>query len=161
MIFTKQQLELLEPLNKINGYFKAEEFFASETADKHNIINLPKTRKEAIEVIKNLTVLINSLDYARRYILKKPIIVNSGYRCLMVNRLVGSRDNSQHIKGQAADIICPEYGNPASVFLALRMSKIQVDQCLLENSWIHFAVKESENRNIWGKLINGKFELVK
>jgi len=34
----------------------------------------------------------------------KPIIINSGYRCLQHNKSLGSQNTSQHVKGKAADI---------------------------------------------------------
>ena len=34
-----------------------------------------------------------------------PIIINSGYRCIVHNRAVGSTDTSQHPRGTAADIV--------------------------------------------------------
>ena len=34
----------------------------------------------------------------------RPIIINSGYRCLSRNRAIGSQDTSQHRQGKAADI---------------------------------------------------------
>ena len=33
-----------------------------------------------------------------------PVIINSGCRCLNFNRSIGSEDNSQHVRGLAADI---------------------------------------------------------
>ena len=56
------------------------------------------------EVIQNAIALVeNVLDPAReRY--GKPIKVNSGYRCPLKNKAVGGVANSQHLKGEAADI---------------------------------------------------------
>lgn len=43
-----------------------------------------------------------------RCLLDIPLHVNSGFRCLIYNRSIGSNDNSQHPKGVAADIKIPE-----------------------------------------------------
>lgn len=158
MNFTDKQLQAISCLKRTN--FEPTDFFVSEIADKNNIINLPSTKKEADLVISNLMVVADKIQEVRN-ILKQPIIINSAYRCQIINRLLGSKDTSQHLKGEAIDFICPDFGNPASVFLKLFQKKINVDQCLLENSWIHLSIKTSGNRNIWGKLINGKFTLVK
>lgn len=47
--------------------------------------------------------LIDKLNTTRE-LLQKPIFINSGYRCLAHNRLVGSTDTSSHVKGLAVDI---------------------------------------------------------
>ena len=39
-----------------------------------------------------------------RYLIGKPIIVNSGYRSTEYNKKIGGAINSYHVKGQAADI---------------------------------------------------------
>ncbi len=36
-----------------------------------------------------------------------PLKINSGYRCLVWNRAVGSKDSSQHPRGIAADVAIP------------------------------------------------------
>ena len=43
------------------------------------------------------------LEPARKVV--GPIIINSGFRCSRVNALVGGVSNSQHLLGQAADIL--------------------------------------------------------
>lgn len=56
------------------------------------------------EVEANIAALVeNVLDPAREKF-GKPIIVNSGYRCPKHNVAVGGVANSQHTRGEAADI---------------------------------------------------------
>ena len=56
------------------------------------------------EVEANIVALVeNVLDPAREKF-GKPIIVNSGYRCPKHNAAVGGVANSQHLRGEAADI---------------------------------------------------------
>ena len=56
------------------------------------------------EVEANIVALVeNVLDPAREKF-GKPIIVNSGYRCPKHNTAVGGVANSQHTRGEAADI---------------------------------------------------------
>ena len=55
-------------------------------------------------VLDNVKKLALSLQTLRDKI-KKPIKVNSSYRCLSHNRTIGSNDSSQHPKGKAADIV--------------------------------------------------------
>ncbi len=49
------------------------------------------------------SALISGLQELRD-ILKKPVIVNSGFRCKKHNEAVGGSPNSQHMLGKAADI---------------------------------------------------------
>lgn len=53
------------------------------------------------------TALLRKLDELRAK-LGCPIIVTSGYRCPRHNQEIGGVDNSQHVKGNAADIYCTE-----------------------------------------------------
>lgn len=56
----------------------------------------------------NIEALVEQvLDQAReRY--GKPVCVNSGYRCARHNAAVGGVANSQHLRGEAADICCSD-----------------------------------------------------
>ena len=56
----------------------------------------------------NIVALVEQvLDPAReRY--GKPVCVNSGYRCARHNAAVGGVANSQHMRGEAADICCSD-----------------------------------------------------
>lgn len=38
-----------------------------------------------------------------------PLEISSGYRCEIHNREVGGAENSQHVKGTAVDILCPDH----------------------------------------------------
>ena len=128
--------------------FKPKEFIYSVTAETEGIDN----NIYDIETLVNASRTMDLAQDIRNY-LDYPIIITSGYRCLKLNRAIGSRDISQHIKGQAIDFICPKYGNPEQIVKALRNSNITVDQCLVENDiygneWVHVSKKESgKNRN--------------
>ena len=66
--------------------------------DESTIVKVPS------EVIMNAIALAeNVLDPAREQ-LGMPIKVNSGYRCPLKNKAVGGVENSQHLRGEAADI---------------------------------------------------------
>ena len=55
-------------------------------------------------VLENVKQLAFSLQTLRDKI-KKPIKVNSSYRCVYHNRSIGSNDSSQHVLGKASDIV--------------------------------------------------------
>lgn len=83
-------------------YFKLSEFINSVTAKRKQIDNTP-----SFEVVDNLNRLADYLDGIREK-LGKPILVNSGFRCPVLNKAVGGVANSQHLKGLAADVVCAD-----------------------------------------------------
>lgn len=58
--------------------------------------------------------LINDLEMVRAHF-QKPVIITSGYRCLIYNRYIGSSDDSQHPKKTASDIQVPGV-DPSEVY---------------------------------------------
>ena len=158
MNFTEKQKAAIEILRRPN--FSPEDFFRSDTAAKMGIINLPATESEAKIVIERLTVVADKMQQIRG-LLGCPININSSYRCEKLNKAVGSKGISQHLKGEAVDFVCPAFGNPAAIFAYLIKNKIEVDQCLMEATWIHLSIKKSDNRNLFAKLINGIYTPIK
>lgn len=55
-------------------------------------------------VSENIKALVENVLDPLREKYGKPIVVNSGYRCPRHNMAVGGVTNSQHMKGEAADI---------------------------------------------------------
>jgi len=133
-------------------HFTFEELYASDTAARHKINNEPK---DPI-VLKNLKFLAERLEDVRS-LLRHPIHVNSAYRSLRVNNLVGSKPTSAHTKGLAADIICPSFGSPRDVVYAIVGSDIKYDQVILEfDRWCHIAFAEEGKEPRLQKLIIDK-----
>ena len=81
-------------------HFTISEMIKSDTALKHALWN--GATKEAEE---NLKALIESILDPLRELYGRPIHVTSGYRCPKLNRLVGGAPNSQHMRGEASDIV--------------------------------------------------------
>ncbi|WP_131752661.1 D-Ala-D-Ala carboxypeptidase family metallohydrolase [Prevotella heparinolytica] len=82
-------------------YFTIPELCASRVAAACGVDNTP-----SVEVESNLRRLVAAvLDPAREFI-GVPILVNSGYRCHLLNAMVGGSATSQHLYGYAADITC-------------------------------------------------------
>lgn len=83
-------------------HFTLAEFLNSATARRLNIDNTP-----SFEVVDNLNRLADYLDGVREK-LGKPITITSGYRCSLLNNIVGGVPTSQHQKGLAADLVCSD-----------------------------------------------------
>jgi len=129
---------------KLTQHFTLEELYASEYADRNNIDNMPKDAA----ILNNIKWLADNLQRIRN-VLNYPIHVNSAYRSLLVNTGIGSKPTSSHVKGLAADIICPGFGSPRAVVDAIISSDIEYDQVILEyDRWCHigFAPKSEKQR---------------
>ena len=83
----------------ITMHFTIEEMYASDTAKRLGIDNKPTTQK-----MINLVYLCAYVLEPLRVAMNEPIKIGSGYRCEKLNKAVGGVYNSQHLKGQAADL---------------------------------------------------------
>jgi zinc D-Ala-D-Ala carboxypeptidase len=132
---------------KLSKNFSLSEMFKSATADRLGINNT--TEDEVI--IHNLKLLVDNVwQPARDYF--GPIVVNSAYRSLELNRAIKSKDTSQHIKGEAIDGEALYAGN---FELASWISEnTEFDQLILEfytpglisSGWVHCSYSENNNR---------------
>ena len=88
----------------------------------------------------NLSRLASFLEEVKVVLGGKPIMVNSAFRCKLVNDAVGSKDTSQHRIGCAADIRVPGM-TPDEVVKAVIASGIGYDQIIREfDRWTHISV---------------------
>ena len=126
-------------------YITAAEMLKSSTAEKLGISNVP----EDDEIIDNINYTIERLnDIRERY--NKKILITSGYRCTALNKAVGGKPNSQHVKGQAADLKWDEN------LLKFIKDKFHYDQLIEETSkrtkWIHISFNKEKERMQYIKL---------
>jgi hypothetical protein len=88
---------------RLSKNFTLGEFLRSATAERHeNIVEQQYNPPD--EIIANLTYLCTQTLQPIRELLGAPMKITSGYRCKLLNDLVGSTDRSQHLRGQAADV---------------------------------------------------------
>jgi zinc D-Ala-D-Ala carboxypeptidase len=123
---------------KLSAHFSLDELIASETALRRGIDNTPNA-----SVIANLKRLAEMLEKVRA-VLGQPMHISSGYRSPMLNAAVGGANNppSAHIKGLAADFVCPSYGKPLAICRHLESAGILFDQIIEEGTWVHFSIAE-------------------
>lgn len=116
-------------------YFTLEELIKSRTATKLGINNTPNA-----EEIRNLQYGVNMVLDPLRRLYQKPIVINSGFRCLELNKAVGGVTNSWHTKGNAADIHIKDEQEAKTLFSLLKILP-SVDTVLYEHSktsvWLH------------------------
>ena len=162
------QIENLQTKN-----FKPLEFFKSNVAKQNNIDNLKEFLKQPnhqemllngihlANRMQNLRAVLNNI-YQNKIGKEITIVINSSYRCPAVNKLVGGKVNSQHMKLQACDFYSPELEDIKLIDIvkAIKEAKFEVDQMLVERTWIHFSCKLQNNRNMFGTYLKGKFTAI-
>ncbi len=131
---------------RISVNFTLEELARSNLAIKRGIDNNPPP-----EIIRNLQLLVNNILQKLRDKVGA-IRITSGYRSPALNRALGNRSNSksQHLKGQAADIIIVRDGKIENtiIFDAVIELNLDFDQMIWEfgGRWIHISYNEKKNR---------------
>lgn len=83
----------------VTMHFTIEELFASATAKAKGIDNTPN-----VQQMINLVYLAAYVLEPLRMAMDESIKIGSGFRCQKLNKAVGGVYNSQHLKGQAADL---------------------------------------------------------
>lgn len=126
--------------------FSLYELTYSPTAKANGINNTPSEPAK-----KNLKALCDNVLQPLRDSLGVPVVITSGFRCAALNaKLKGSSKNSQHMTGQAADIIVPNV-KLRTVFEFIR-DNLPFDQLLFEYSsdggqWLHVSYVDGFNRH--------------
>ncbi len=123
---------------KISEHFTLEEFSFSEAAARLGLDNTPIPI-----VITNLGLVAAVMESIRTLLGDRPIVVHSGYRSVAVNQAVGGVATSAHCHGLACDFVCPAFGTPAEVALAILKSGIEYDQLILEYGWVHVGLAQA------------------
>ncbi len=118
----------------LSPHFTLEELTASDTAARLGIDNTPSAAE-----IEKLTWLAGKLEELRAVV--GPLHVNSAYRCLALNRAIGSKDNSQHVLCEAADLKSLIGGvSPLQLCEQVARSDLRFDQVIFEfSSWMHIS----------------------
>jgi uncharacterized protein YcbK (DUF882 family) len=89
------------------------------------------------EAEENLMALVENVLEPAREKLGGAIIVNSGYRCERHNKAVGGVANSQHLRGEAADIRCEDNKRLAKII----EENGRFDQLIIYPTFIHVSFK--------------------
>lgn len=136
---------------QLSENFDLEEFTRSQTATRFGINNNPSST-----ALNNLRTLAQGLEKVRA-LLKHPITITSGFRCMELNRKVGGSEKSSHMMGFAADFVCPRAGTPKQIVDLIKKSGIQLDQCIEEGTWIHISFDpRMRNQYLKATFVNGK-----
>lgn len=117
--------------------FSLEEFTTSPTAIANGFDN-----RASVPVVANLNALCENVLQPLRKHFGKRVKITSGYRCKELNTKIGGKPDSQHLTGNAADLIIPGI-KLEEIFEYIRTT-LPFDQLLLEtnkkgSSWVHVS----------------------
>ena len=126
------------------GYFKKEELIRCYLERKSDRCAECKLAQPAMRlsygIEDNVNALVeNVLDPARER-LGKPIMVNSGFRCVVHNRKVGGASSSQHMRGEAADLRIN--GKPEMLARVIVENGV-FDQLIIYPTFVHVSYKRN------------------
>jgi hypothetical protein len=132
---------------KLSKNFRLKEFTRSQTAIRMGISN-----EIGEQELINLTWLVAKCIQPIRE-KHGPVVINSGFRCLDLNRAIGSGDGSAHVRAEASDIEALKISNYDLAKWATE--NLEFDQIILEfpgpdkrDGWVHIAYKsDGSNRN--------------
>lgn len=123
---------------QLSPHFSLAEFTHSQLAARYGIDNTPPDA-----ALKALTQTAAGLEKIRA-LLDGPVVISSGYRCSQLNKRSGGVPGSQHVRGEAADILAPKL-TPTELAGLIRANKqtIGYDQLILEyperGGWVHVS----------------------
>ena len=123
----------------ITMHFTMEELCASETAKAKGIVNKPN-----IQQMVTLVYLCAYILEPLRVAMKEPIKIGSGFRSPALNKAVGGVSNSQHLKGQAADLCIDGDLKKGKKWFEWIKTYCEFDQLIWEhnakgNYWVHVS----------------------
>lgn len=123
--------------NALSRSFTLEEMVFSQTAVRKGIRNKPSPRH-----VEALRALCGVILQPLRDSLDAPLSVTSGYRSPDLNRAIGGAKHSQHMDGQAADLMCFSLST-ADVFKRVLQLGLPFDQLIYEGGrksmWVHVS----------------------
>ncbi|WP_169568354.1 D-Ala-D-Ala carboxypeptidase family metallohydrolase [Sneathiella limimaris] len=123
---------------RLTSHFTVAELCRSQTANRNGLNNWPTTN-----VVERLGLVAVHILEPIRAAFNTPFSPSSGYRSATLNRLLGSSEGSQHVRGEAVDLELPGVSN-------LRLAHwirehLVFDQLILEcyrpdvpsSGWVH------------------------
>lgn len=126
----------------LSEHFSVKEFTYSDKARELGIDNMAP--HDIVKIGYRTALELEKV----RTVLGKPMNINSWFRCLKLNRIIGSSDTSQHPKGEAVDFTCIGFGTPLEICKEIikHRDKIPFDQLILEHTWVHisFAIRSGQ-----------------
>lgn len=133
---------------RLTPNFTYEEMTVSSEGDRRAIPNTPNPAQ--LVILRNTAVLMEKV----RTVLGAPIYVNSAFRSIAVNKLVGGVPQSAHTMGYGVDFTAKglECFDAATKIAA---SNLSFDQLILGPTWIHISFDPKRRRNLLTEMAPG------
>jgi plasmid maintenance system killer protein len=150
----------------ISEHITYREAVFSATAIRRRIDNTPNE-----EQLRNMKILAEKVfEPLRAGLGNKPIRINSFFRSVTLNHLIGGSITSQHCanNGAAMDIDNDMFGNPdnLTIFNYIK-GNLEFDQLIneypnddLTPSWVHVSYNEGKNRKQVLMHVNGNYHKI-
>ena len=138
--------------HRLTKDFYLHEFTTSQTAAR-----MGKTIVAPPTVIANIEALCRYILQPLRDSIGVTITINSGYRPLWLNTAVGGSTTSQHVFGQAADIVASRH-TPRELCEHIVEIDLPFDQLILEfDQWTHVSyAKNPRHQILTARVVNRK-----
>ena len=140
-----------------NDFYLTPHFKLSELVETNN---KELKEKNLISAQKEMGRMYQLAGFAERVreIVGYPLIVTSGYRCKELNIAVGGSLASQHLYGEAIDIVCKRL-TVKGLFNRIKKSDLKYDQMIIETNkagaeWLHLSIGSKKQRLEYS---NGKY----
>ena len=140
----------------ISKNFSYSDFEKSRTSKAQDINNVIPSQEEK-DAVRELTLtVLQPLRDAWR----KPLTINSGYRCPSLNTAVGGAPMSQHTKGEAADI---STDNPCRLAQLVRDLRLPFDQMIVYQNFVHISHKKGgpQRGQVFYRLVDSHHRRIK
>ncbi len=127
-------------MEKISEHISYQEGTVSATGKRLGIKNDPPD-----DILATMKITAEKLFEPLRKGIGAPIIIISFYRCPELNKAVGGAKSSQHMTGEAIDIVATGIFTNADLFFYIKNSYLDFDQIIWEfgtdkePDWVHIS----------------------
>lgn len=150
-IYRRDVLSKLGEL-QLGKNFLLQEFLIT----KSGFTNIPNT-----EQVNNITNLVVKFLQPLRNDIRRAIIISSGFRSWWTNIWARGEENSQHLRGEAADFSAPPLTNDQLIAAIVRLG-LPFDQLISEKrgdkTWIHVSLSRDPSKNR-KQMLRGVFDV--
>lgn len=131
---------------RLSEHYTLEQLTDSYLAIRYGLDNHPPLT--AIENLKKVAALLEVV----RTLVDARIHIISGYRCPVLNTMVGGAIDSPHLTGCAVDFEAKDFGSAFKVCSRIYNSQLVYDELIHEyGRWAHLSISAAPRKLVWTK----------